>query len=101
MSPTEAAKNLVDKVNDIILFPTIALLSAVAVLVFLYGCFEYIFKADQSDARAAGVKHIMWGIVGLLIMLSSYAILSIAAGTFGLQGTLDNANKGLPQPNPH
>jgi hypothetical protein len=38
---TEAAK-FVDKFNTIILFPTIALLSAVALLVFLWGVAEYL-----------------------------------------------------------
>lgn len=79
-----AAQCLVEQVNQAILFPLIALLSAIAFLVFLYGCFEYVRNADQSGAREEGQNHMLYGIIGLLVMLSAYALLSIAAGTFGL-----------------
>jgi hypothetical protein len=86
------AVGFLEKLNDIILFPLIALMMAVAVVVFLYGCFEYVIYADNQSARDTGRQHIMWGIVGLLVMVSAYAILRIAVGTFGLQRNLDCAN---------
>ncbi len=79
-----AAQCLVDKLNGAILFPLIALMSAFAFLVFLYGCFEYVRNADSDSAREMGQRHILYGIIGLLVMLSAFALLSIAAGTFGL-----------------
>lgn len=88
---TEAAK-FVDKFNTIILFPTIALLSAVALLVFLWGVAEYFMNATSDQGREQGVKHITWGIIGLVVMLSAFAILKIAAGTFGLGSQLDCAS---------
>ncbi|MBP6881174.1 MAG: hypothetical protein KBC35_00960 [Candidatus Pacebacteria bacterium] len=88
---TEAAK-FVGKFNTIILFPTIALLSAVALLVFLWGVAEYFFNATSDQGREQGVKHITWGIIGLVIMLSAYAILKIAVCTFGLCTQLDCAS---------
>ncbi len=89
MTPTNeraagAAQCLVDMVNDAILFPVIALMSAIAFLVFLWGAFEYVRNADNDSARAAGQQHLLWGVIGLLVMLSAFAILNVAAGTFGL-----------------
>lgn len=86
------ASSFVDKVNEVILFPLIALLLGVAFLVFLYGCAEYIFKSGNESARADGVKHITWGIVGLVVMVTAWAILSLATGTFGLSDELECAN---------
>jgi hypothetical protein len=102
-SSTQLAYSFVQTFNDVILFPTIALLSAIAVLVFMYGCFLYIVRAGDPAARAQGTKHITWGIVGVVVMLSAYTILSIAAGTFGLDDELDTAREGgvvnpLPDP---
>ena len=94
MDATELAYDFVQTFNSVILFPTIALLSAVAVLVFMYGCFLYIVRAGDPAARTQGVKHITWGIVGVVVMLSAYTIMSIAAGTFGLQDELERANEG-------
>jgi len=91
---TTQAYGFVQTFNEVILFPTIALLSAVALLVFMFGCFLYIVRAADPAARAQGVKHITWGIVGMVVMLSAYTIMSIAAGTFGLQDELETANEG-------
>lgn len=78
------ARGFLDRLNDVILFPLITLLMTIALVVFLYGCFEFIVHADNETARSAGKQHILWGIVGMLIMISAFAILSIAANTFGL-----------------
>ena len=85
---TEAAK-FVDKFNKFILVPTIALLSAVAFLVFLWGCAEYFINANNDQARQQGVKHITYGIIGLVVMMSAYTILVFATATFGLDDELD------------
>ena len=87
---TEATA-FVAKFNEVILYPLIMLLIAVAILVFMYGNFQYIANSENSTAREDGRKHIMWGIIGLLIMLTAFAILSVAANTFGLKDTLDCA----------
>ncbi len=82
----------VDKLNSIILFPLIALLSGIAFLIFIYGCAVYIFNADNEQARSEGKKHILYGIIGLVIMISAYGLLIIATNTFGLGQQLDCAN---------
>lgn len=85
------ASSFVAKINDLILFPLIALLSGIALLVFLYGASVYILNADNETARDDGKKHITYGLIGLVIMVSAWALLSIVAGTFGLQDQLDCA----------
>lgn len=92
MSPQQTAAteagNFVEKFNEIILFPTITLLSGVAFLMFLWGCAEYFMNANNDQARAQGVKHITWGIIGLVVMLSAFTILNIFSATFGLDDEL-------------
>ncbi|USN92236.1 MAG: hypothetical protein H6782_00205 [Candidatus Nomurabacteria bacterium] len=96
-TPSDQAANqaacFVAKLNDVILYPTIALLSAVAFLVFLWGCGQYFMNATNDQARQDGVKHITYGIIGLVVMLSAFTILAIAANTFGLSGDLDSATR--------
>jgi TRAP-type C4-dicarboxylate transport system permease small subunit len=87
---TEAAQ-FVAKFNDIILFPTIALLMGVAFFVFLWGCAQYFFNSANDQARQEGVKNITFGIIGLVVMVSAFAILEIFTGTFDLADELDCA----------
>jgi len=88
---TEAA-GFVAKFNSIILYPTIGLLSGIAFLVFLWGVAQYVLNADNDTARQDGVKHITFGIIGLFIMITAFAILELMAATFGLEKTLDCAD---------
>jgi uncharacterized membrane protein YbhN (UPF0104 family) len=81
----ELARNFVDRLNQAILFPLITLLLAVALVVFLWGCFQFIAGAASPDVRAQGQRNILWGIIGMVVMVSAYAILSVAANTFGLE----------------
>jgi hypothetical protein len=83
----------VAKVNQVILFPLITLLTGIAMLYFVYGAVVYIINAENSSARETGRRHIIYGIVGLLVMLVAYAILTIAANTIGSGAVLDCANK--------
>lgn len=85
----DVAADFVARINEVILYPLIALLMGLALLIFLYGCYEYISHSAESSARETGQMHILWGIVGMFIMLVAYGILGIAANTFGLGENLD------------
>ena len=79
-----AAKAFVSKLEDIILFPLMSLLLSVALLIFIWGAFEFVRSAESEDGRTTGKRHMLWGIIGMLIMISALAILKIAALTFGI-----------------
>ena len=89
-----AAQGFLDKINEVILFPLITLMMAIALLVFLYGAFEYVKGASNDGEREKGRRHLLYGIIGMLVMLSAVAILYIAAGTFDLQNELDGSFTG-------
>ena len=78
-----AAQGLLSKIENVILFPLLTLMMSVAFLVFLWGAYEFVANAAEEGARTEGKKHMLYGIIGLLVMLSAYAILKIAAGTIG------------------
>ena len=87
----QEAASFVGILNDVVIFPLIALLSAVAFFVFLWGCAQYVFNATNDQARQQGVKHITYGIIGLIVMLSAFTILTIVATTFGLNDEMNCA----------
>lgn len=94
---TEAAYAFVERFNEVILYPVILLLTGIAFLVFLYGCLIYITHAENSSAREEGRSHIIYSLIGMFVMLVAYAILSIAANTFGLEERLDcSSDPSLP-----
>ncbi|OGG59068.1 hypothetical protein A3C89_01515 [Candidatus Kaiserbacteria bacterium RIFCSPHIGHO2_02_FULL_50_50] len=83
-TPVGAAQAIIARLNDAVIFPTITLLMGVAVVVFAWGVFKYV-QASRGGADYNAAKDlIMWSIIGFVIMVSARAILSIAAGAFGL-----------------
>jgi hypothetical protein len=79
-----AAKSMLSRIENAILFPLMSLMLTIALFVFFYGIYEYVLNAENDEARIAGKQHMLYGIIGLIVMLSAYAILKIAAGTFGI-----------------
>lgn len=73
----------VGKVNQIIINPLIILLFALALLYFLYGTFQFLVNADDAEARETGKNHILWGLVGMLVMFAVFAILKLIQNSVG------------------
>ena len=79
----EATKELMVKINDAILNPIIYLFFAIALLLFLWGVVEFIMNSENADKKAEGAQHILWGVIGLAIMLSVLGIIQVIKGTIG------------------
>ena len=72
------------KLNTYIFNPIIGLLVIVAVAYFLYGIFEYIRGASSAEDREKGQRHMVWGMIGLFIMVAVFFIMRVIMGTIGL-----------------
>ena len=76
---------LIQNIIDQVVNPLIAILFTVALVVFLWGVTRFIFKADDENERAQGKQNMIWGLFGMFIMVSVFAIISLLANTIGFQ----------------
>ena len=74
---------LLNKIFDNIVSPVIYLIIALAVVYFVWGVLVFIQNADNADKRKEGYDHMIWGIIGLFIILSAQGIISIIRNTLG------------------
>jgi hypothetical protein len=74
------------KINAVILNPLITLLFAVALLVFLWGIFEFVKNSDDAKSREQGKQNILWGVIGMFIMFGVFRIIKIILATVGITG---------------
>lgn len=79
------ATTLLLKINSAIVNPLIILMFAFALVGFVWGVRGYITKADDSEVRAKGAQHMLWGIIGMALMIMAFSIIRIMLNTFGLQ----------------
>lgn len=82
---------LVFDINRTILNPLIQFVFIAAFVVFLFGMVEFIRSANNPDARKKGRDHMIWGVIGFVIMIGVYGIINILISTLGLgSGRIDN-----------
>ncbi len=77
----QAVNDLVNKVIQFILMPLIYVMFGVATLVFVWGVQGFIGSADNPEARSKGAQQMIWGIVGMVIMIGAVALKNIIEGT--------------------
>lgn len=72
---------VLDNIKAQILNPFIAFLLALAFIYFLYGLYKFISQYDNETARTEGKQHMIWGVIGMAIMISVYGLIKIIMAT--------------------
>lgn len=62
---------------------------------FLYGVFQFIMNQENEEKKTSGKSHILWGIVGITIMLGVWTILNMLLNTLNITGI--NPKEGTVQ----
>ena len=77
-------KGLMFRISYYILNPMIILGFVVALIYFTWGLLRFL-KNRQSNAEASNVgkSHMIWGLVGLFIMVSAFGIMNMIADLVG------------------
>ena len=83
-----AVKEIVLRFNEFILNPILYLLVAVSVVMFFWGLVQFLLTTNSGD-RQQGKSHMLWGIVGLVIIFSVWGIVNL------IDGTLTTLNTGI------
>ena len=82
-----------------VLNTVLPLIIALAVVVFVWGIFQYVVAADEEKKKEAQSK-IIYGVVGLFVMVSVWGLVNILVNTFGITNstpeTLQNQLPNLP-----
>jgi uncharacterized membrane protein YidH (DUF202 family) len=78
--------SFVANVNKLIINPIIVFLFALAVAYFLYGVFQFIANQDSEEKKTAGKSHMMYGILGMVIMMGVFVIMNVLLRTFNIKG---------------
>ena len=76
--------SLLSKIKTEIVNPAIYLLLALAAAYFVWGVFTFVSNQESDEAREKGKQHMIYGIVGIAIMLSAFGIMRMLAGTIGV-----------------
>jgi len=82
------------KVNDLIINPLILFLFALAIVFFLYGVLEFMLNQENEEKKTVGKKHMIYGVIGIAIMMGVFTILEIVLNTFDINQSEINVREG-------
>ena len=76
--------DLLNGIKTEIVNPAIYLLLAMAAAYFVWGVFTFVSNYEDPEAQESGKKHMIWGVIGIAIMLSAFGIMRMIAGTINV-----------------
>ena len=80
----DGISDVVTRFRVYIIDPAILIVFAAGFFLFVYGLVEFLWKLNQGGDNKEGKQHMLWGIVGMVVMVSVYGILSLVTNTFGI-----------------
>lgn len=72
---------VIDPIIINVVNPIIQILFAIGIFVFALGVVEMIVKGDDATARDKGKLHMLYGSIGMFIMVSAWGIIYLVANT--------------------
>ncbi|KKU75646.1 MAG: hypothetical protein UY01_C0007G0024 [Candidatus Nomurabacteria bacterium GW2011_GWB1_47_6] len=81
LSPLE---QFICKIGDILNI-IIPILIVLAIVYFIWGVIQYVIS-DDEEAKQAGRNRIIFGIIGLAVIVGVWGLVAILTQTFGVEG---------------
>lgn len=81
MQTASPIDGFITKVTNEILLPLVTLLAVIAFAVFVWGVVQMIMAAGDEEKRTTGQQHILWGIIGLVILFGASGIVAFLKAT--------------------
>jgi len=78
-----------------ILGPLVPLLISLAVVIFLYGVIVLIFS-EGGEKKEEGKQYMLWGIIGIFVMVSVWGLVNLLKGQFGLDNVAPRIQLKVP-----
>ena len=73
-------------------------LIAVAVIYFLWNVLQYVINAGNDEARKTAQNGILYGIIGIVVMISFWGLIAFVQSSFGLNTNTSIAIPGGVNP---
>jgi len=84
IAEASALGNLMFRINRYLINPAILLMFAIAVVMFIVGLAEFMAQKDNAEAVEKGKRHMVWGIIGIFIMVAVFFIMRVIINVLGV-----------------
>ncbi len=78
------ATSLVKSIHELITKQLIPLMILLALIYVIYAVVEFIRENEDTKARQEKQQKIFWGVIGLFVLISVWALVALVANSFSL-----------------
>jgi len=90
----DAGVDLLDRIVDYVIDPAVKVVFTLGLFFFLWGLVEFLWNLKDGQVSENGKNHMVYGMVGMLIMVSVYGIIALIMNTFGIDpGTATDVSR--------
>ncbi len=75
---------LLDRFVTYLIDPAVKVIFTLGLFLFLWGIVEFLWSLKDGKVDQKGKDHMIYGMAGMLIMVSVYGIIGLLMNTFGL-----------------
>ena len=83
MALAATLRDIVNTVRDLV-NTIVPLFMVIAVAVFLWGIVKYITAAGDEEKAKSARGYIIYGLIGVFVMVAFWGIIQVVASTFGV-----------------
>lgn len=100
MPGANAGTQLLDRIKEFVIDPILMVIFSLGLLLFLWGIVEFLLAVKDGKPSDEGKRHMVWGLIGMLIMVSVYGIINLVVNSLDLRdatdvGRIKNVNPGI------
>lgn len=66
----------------------VPLLFALATVGFIWGIIQYFINPENEEKRSQGKSYMLWGLIGLFVMVSIWGLVAVFSNTVGINNKL-------------
>jgi hypothetical protein len=85
---------LLNKISTIVIYPIMVVVFAAGFFLFMWGLFQFMRTMSEGGGKNAesGKQHMLWGTIGMTIMVSGYGLVHLLDSTIGANSNNPSAN---------
>lgn len=80
----EAGEEILQRIITHVIDPGLRVLFTLGLFLFIWEIVEFLWGVKNGEASQKGKDHMVYGLLGMLIMVSVYGIIALIVNSFGL-----------------
>lgn len=89
----ESGEEILQRIITYVIDPALRVIFTLGLLMFIWGIIEFLWGVKDGKADEKGKSHMVYGLLGMLIMVSVYGIIALIINSFGLQTSATDVSR--------